>query len=224
MPAGPPPLSGDPTFLQDQVLRLSAALATAQNRPPPSAAEAPWLHNAEQLPPLLASYDSRIAELERDEASQRARAEAAEAEAQSLRHSSDRMRGELHNALEAAVRQEALAARSSASSAKVEPVTRELQERLDVVYQENELLIEQQRETGEEIERLREEKVRARLPCASWRARLPCLLARAQQPPPTACPLDPHTRWLPAPRPLPPAAGPGARPHVDGEADRDAAR
>ena len=54
-------------FLKDQVSRLSAELARQQGRPTSTdAATEPWLLNAEQLPPLLQAYDTRIAELEKD--------------------------------------------------------------------------------------------------------------------------------------------------------------
>ena len=76
-----------------------------------------------------------------------------------LRQTSERLRAELQHALEAAVRTEALATHSALGKAKADPALRELQERLDVLYQENELLVEQQRETGAELERLREEKL-----------------------------------------------------------------
>ena len=157
-----PVLTNDPAFLQDQVLRLSAELARAQGRVATEDMEeapAEWLASSSELPPLLRSYDARIAELERGEASQRDRATAAERELRSLEQSSDRMRVELQNALEAAVRNEALAARSLPGKGGGEALAAELQERLDVLYQENEILVDQQRETGEELERLREEKL-----------------------------------------------------------------
>ena len=54
MPA--PVASSDPTFLQDQVMRLSAELARQQGKPASpdaSAADAAWLSNSSELPPLL---------------------------------------------------------------------------------------------------------------------------------------------------------------------------
>ena len=157
-----PILSNDAGFLQDQVLRLSSELARAQGKPLTIAAEdaeADWLSGAAQMPPLLRSYDARLSDLERSEASQRGRAEAAETELRMMQQTSDRMRVELQNALEANVRNETLTSRSSSSSSRPDPMVNELQERLDVLYQENEILCEQQRETGDELERLRGEKL-----------------------------------------------------------------
>ena len=170
MPA--PTIPDDPALLKDTVLRLSAELARAQGRGG-SGAEAAgaadsaagaaddvtWLASAEQLPPLLQAYDTRIVELERSEARQRDKASAAEAELNALHQDADRMRAELRHALEASARTEALASHTAAASRASDPAARELQERLEVLYQENELLCEQQRETGEELERLREEKL-----------------------------------------------------------------
>lgn len=175
-------------FLQDQVARLSAALARAQDRfedtqvaaasvgasctsaiASTGTGRAPaWLLDAEVMPPLLASYDARIAELERTEALQRARAESAERSAQTTSSSADCMRDELRHALEASVRHEArvmmhsggggddggAGARAGNSSVAIE-----LQDRLEVLYHENEVLVEQQCETAEELARLREEKL-----------------------------------------------------------------
>ena len=156
-------LPTDVKLLQETVSRLSAELARAHGRPEgaasvTSAAEA-WLLSSDQLPPLLSSYDARIAELERGESQAKERADGAEAEVRTLRQTSERLRAELQHALEAAVRTEALATHSALGKAKADPALRELQERLDVLYQENELLVEQQRETGAELERLREEKL-----------------------------------------------------------------
>lgn len=156
----PPALSDDPAFLQDQVLRLTAELARQQGRPAPPPEAAPWLLNAEQLPPLLGSYDARLTELERSEAAQRERADAAEKFLQAAQTSEDRMRVELSQALEKSVRQEALASAGlGGAKAASSAATGALQERLDVLYQENEVLVEQQRETNDELDRLREEKL-----------------------------------------------------------------
>ena len=155
-----PPLSDDPAFLKDQVLRLSAELARNQGRQISADVELePWMLNAEQLPPLLHAYDARIADLEKSEAAQRDAARSAESDLRNMQQETDRMRTELHHALEASVRTEAFAAHTASHAKASDPAARELQERLDILYQENEVLVEQQRETGEELERLREEKL-----------------------------------------------------------------
>ncbi len=149
------PIDDKVSFLEDQVLRLNAELSRAQGRPADDgAAPAPWLLNAAELPPLLQSYDSRLAELERNETAQSDRADSAEREVREVSAANAKLRAELKHALEATVRGVGAPVRASDSVA-----VKELKERLDVLYQENEVLTEQQRETGDELERLRDEKL-----------------------------------------------------------------
>ena len=174
MPGSP----ADVRFLEDQVVRLSEALARSQGRTEDGSSSAAslagaageptpsWLLDAEVMPPLLASYDARIAELERAEAKGRERVEAAERQALAERESADRMRAELRSALESSVRQELHGTHGGSSGAGARGgggasavALAELSQRLEVLYQENEVLTEQSRETAEELERMREEKL-----------------------------------------------------------------
>ena len=170
--------TADMRFLEDQVVRLSEALARSQGRTEDGSSSAAslagaageptpsWLLDAEVMPPLLASYDARIAELERAEAKGRERVEAAERQALAERESADRMRAELRSALESSVRQELHGTHGGSSGAGARGgggasavALAELSQRLEVLYQENEVLTEQSRETAEELERMREEKL-----------------------------------------------------------------
>jgi len=173
-----PGSTADVRFLEDQVVRLSEALARSQGRTEDGSSSAAslagaageptpsWLLDAEVMPPLLASYDARIAELERAEAKGRERVEAAERQALAERESADRMRAELRSALESSVRQELHGTHGGSSGAGARGgggasavALAELSQRLEVLYQENEVLTEQSRETAEELERMREEKL-----------------------------------------------------------------
>ena len=151
-------------FLRDQVLRLNTALARSQKRPAlveEGGEAAPWLANAEQLPPLLAAYDSRVSELEVGESGQRARAERAEALLRERDATVAALKSELAHALETALRHEAASgAMMKETGGRVAgAAVADLEQRLEVLYQENNVLTEQSREMADELERLRAEKL-----------------------------------------------------------------
>ncbi|KAL1530560.1 hypothetical protein AB1Y20_001461 [Prymnesium parvum] len=151
-------LHDDPVFLKDMTRRLSSELSRKIGMPP-APTDTSWMLNPEELPPLIAAYDARIAELERSDEHHRAIAESATAELRRVDETNATLRSELERALESAMRHERLASygvgRASDGSAEM----RELKERLEVLYQENELLTEQQAESNEELDRMRQERI-----------------------------------------------------------------
>lgn len=152
------------TFYQDLSTRLTEELARAQGRPASVGPAAPWLDDADHLPPLLASYDERILELERSEGAERARADDLEADLRAEAATNGKLRAELKASLEAAVKQNlALGSNNgrtpNARAASDAILIKELKDRLDVMHNENQELTEAQHEAGDELDRLRNEKM-----------------------------------------------------------------
>ena len=159
-------MAEEAAFLREQVLRLNTELARAQGRPPlvPEAGEAaPWLTNAEQLPPLLSAYDTRISELEQSDSAQRSRADRLDAQLREAERANASLKGELAQALERSLRTEtassAMLSGNGGRASGAAGTTAELEQRLNVLYEENNVLTEQNHEMAEELERLRGEKL-----------------------------------------------------------------
>lgn len=149
------------SFLREQVLRLNNELARSQNRAAMMHEEgeeaAPWLTSSEHLPPLLSAYDSRISELEQGEGAQRARADRNEAQLRESERDREKIKGELRDLLHTAHRKE----EASGSLMRTTGVRSggaaqaEVEQRLELLYEENNVLTEQNHEMAEELERPR---------------------------------------------------------------------
>ena len=154
-------------FLREQVLRLNNELARSQNRPALMHEEgdeaAPWLTSSEHLPPLLSAYDSRISELEQSEGAQRARADQLEAQLHETENDRDKIKGELRELLHTSRRKEeasgSLLRATGTGTRSGGAAQAELEQRLELLYEENNCLTEQTNEMSLELERLRGEKL-----------------------------------------------------------------
>ena len=154
-------------FLREQVLRLNNELARAQNRPVLTHEEgeeaAPWLASSEHLPPLLSAYDSRISELEQSEGAQRARADRLEAQLHATENDRDKIKAELRELLHTSRRREEVGGsplRATGAGSRAGGAAQgELEQRLELLYEENNCLTEQANEMSLELERLRAEKL-----------------------------------------------------------------
>ena len=147
-------------FLREQVLRLNNELARSQNRPALMHEEgeeaAPWLTSSEHLPPLLAAYDTRISELEQSEGAQRARADRIEAQLRESERAQEKLRGELRDVLHTARRKEEASGTIRSSGLRSGGAAEaELEQRLELLYEENNVLTEQNHDMAEELERPR---------------------------------------------------------------------
>ena len=154
-------------FLREQVLRLNNELARAQNRPALTHEKgeeaAPWLASSEHLPPLLSAYDSRISELEQSEGAQRARADRLEAQLHATENDRDKIKAELRELLHTSRRREEVGGsplRATGAGSRAGGAAQgELEQRLELLYEENNCLTEQANEMSLELERLRAEKL-----------------------------------------------------------------
>ena len=160
--------SVETAFYKEQATRLQVELARLQRsaaaEPTGTAADPPpWSLDSVALPPLIRSYDERIAELERNAAKESERASAAESHLRAVEAHNTRLSNELETALEASLRHEALiASRATSGICGTAPITEESEElraRLAVLAEENELLVEEHTLALSELRRLQQESI-----------------------------------------------------------------
>eukprot|EP00965_Chrysotila_dentata_P223244 6193464-Pleurochrysis_carterae.AAC.7 len=161
-------------FYKTQAEKLQAELAHARRRQQNvqsgslplhaeemTGGETSWSLDPEALPPLIRAYDERIGELQRSEKAMRSRAETAEARLRETEETNAQLSSELQSALEASLRREAFVSSGAARYAQAGTAAElsELKSRLEVLFQENDVLTEQAKATSEELDRLRAEKL-----------------------------------------------------------------
>ena len=148
------------------VQRLSDELARYQVKHPPIGANeaegacslmvAPWFYNSQHMSPLLVSYDHRIMELTNEIKLYKEKIETMTVEVKAISSENEDLQQSLKNLIEKHLSKPNDPGSSIPFSIPTEEWD-ELQQRVELLDRENKLLLEEQRELQNEIDRLRHE-------------------------------------------------------------------